>query len=440
MTVSVLITVEDSSPEISRCFNVDPDMTLGALAEVIDASLGFSGASSHLFVGKHGTQREVYAESPGAGEQHEDTITVAEMEPMTYIYDAAADWSIHVEVLGPSHIDAPTPMLVDAAGPDVIEACNGPAMMTEFRRQARLLAAGIEPDVDTVTLLFSFLPVMPPERMLDRLTFADPVTVASRMANVAEEQFFDEMAAAESEGLGLAERFDNFINSQPGLREILDVDPHPERNPAMISAVTDFFNSVLGEGTDFPELAELASLPGFAGLPGLEELEGLLDDTDDLEAPNSLTLVFGDLISLFIASVPYNVGELTPEVSREIRDITALPFPGTVVDFLLDAGLLKKRHEILTPTKAGLTFLSSDDAVAANADNLRRFFESIMGADLWRATVDWFIGEPQPNPDIDDYIPWLYGFCVVEEYEPGRSGLSDEGRAMMHLHRAYYEG
>ena len=63
-----------------------------------------------------------------------------------------------------------------------------------------------------------------------------------------------------------------------------------------------------------------------------------------------------------------------------------------------------------------------------------------MGADLWRATVDWFIGEPQPNPDIDDYIPWLYGFCVVEEYEPGRSGLSDEGRAMMHLHRAYYEG
>ena len=167
MTVSVLMIVEGTSPEISRCVNVEETMTLGELSQIIDASLGFTGAATHLYVSQEGTQRSVFTAAPGPGERQENELTVAEMRPMTYVYDPAANWNIHVEVLGPSNIEGPTPMLIDAAGPDVVEACSGPELMTTFRHQARLLAAGIEPDLETITLMFSYLPVMPPERMLD---------------------------------------------------------------------------------------------------------------------------------------------------------------------------------------------------------------------------------------------------------------------------------
>ena len=261
MTVSVLVIVEGTSPEISRCVNVEETMRLGELAQIVDAALGFTGAATHLFVGQEGSQREVYAESPGPGEHHEDELTVAEMRPMTYVYDPAANWNIHVEVLGPSHLEGPTPMLVDAAGPDVIEACSGPGLMTTFRDQARLLAAGIEPDVETITLMFSYLPVMPPERMLDRLTQADPVAVATRIGNVAEEMFFDEVAAAgeENDGPGLAQHFDDFINSRPDLLEIIDMDPHPERNPTMINAVTEFFGKEPHKGVNPDEVVAVGA-------------------------------------------------------------------------------------------------------------------------------------------------------------------------------------
>ena len=49
MTVSVLMIVEGASPEISRCVNVEETMTLGELAQIIDASLGFTGAATHLY-------------------------------------------------------------------------------------------------------------------------------------------------------------------------------------------------------------------------------------------------------------------------------------------------------------------------------------------------------------------------------------------------------
>ena len=86
MTVSVLMVVEGASPEISRCINVEETLKLGELALLIDAALGFSGASTHLFVGKNaevGATREVFAEVPSLNERDEDEITVGEMEPMT---------------------------------------------------------------------------------------------------------------------------------------------------------------------------------------------------------------------------------------------------------------------------------------------------------------------------------------------------------------------
>ena len=276
---------------------------------------------------------------------------------MTYVYDPAANWNVHVEVLGPSSIEGPTPMLVDAAGPDVVEACSGPELMTTFRNQARLLAAGIEPDLDTITLMFSYLPVMPPERMLDRMTQADPVAVSTRIGNVAEEMFFDEVAAADAQddGPGLAQHFDDFLQSRPDLLQIIDMDPHPERNPAMINAVTEFFG-------------EMLSGPDGVEVPG---------SFDDLP-PLTLTGVVEQLVELFADGVTLKRGLLPLETARRIVEITELRDPDEVSDVLVESGLLKKRKGVITPTKAGEQFLADDSTHRFYVEHSLRLFLSLI--------------------------------------------------------------
>ena len=420
MTVSVLMIVEGTSPEISRCVNVEETMTLGELSQIIDASLGFTGAATHLYVSQEGTQRSVFTAVPGPGEHQENELTVAEMRPMTYVYDPAANWNIHVEVLGPSNIEGPTPMLIDAAGPDVVEACSGPELMTTFRNQARLLAAGIEPDLETITLMFSYLPVMPPERMLDRMTQADPVSVATRIGNVAEEMFFDEVAAADEhgDGPGLAQHFDDFLQSRPDLLQIIDMDPHPERNPTMINAVTEFFGDMLG------------------GPDGVE-VPGSFDDLP----PLTLTGVVEQLVELFADGVTLKRGLLPLETARGIVAITELRDPDEVSDVLVESGLLKKRKGVITLTKAGEQFLADDSPHRFYTEHSLRLFEALVGWELWEATIEWFIGDGGATPpeSMDFLIPWLYAFNVVEETSPGHSHLSDQGRAMMRVHRNNYQ-
>ena len=420
MTVSVLMIVEGTSPEISRCVNVEETMTLGELSQIIDASLGFTGAATHLYVSQEGTQRSVFTAVPGPGEHQENELTVAEMRPMTYVYDPAANWNIHVEVLGPSNIEGPTPMLIDAAGPDVVEACSGPELMTTFRNQARLLAAGIEPDLETITLMFSYLPVMPPERMLDRMTQADPVSVATRIGNVAEEMFFDEVAAADEhgDGPGLAQHFDDFLQSRPDLLQIIDMDPHPERNPTMINAVTEFFGEMLGgpDGVEVP------------------------DSFDDLPQV-TLTGVVAQLVELFADGVTLERGLLPLETARGIVAITELRDPDEVSDVLVESGLLKKRKGVITLTKAGEQFLADDSPHRFYTEHSLRLFEALVGWELWEATIEWFIGDggATPHESMDFLVPWLYAFNVVEETSPGHSHLSDQGRAMMRVHRNNYQ-
>lgn len=258
MNLTLLMTLEDAVPEVSRCINVDDGLDLGQLSAVIDAAFGFSGAATHLFVSGRGEFRQVYAEIPADGELDETDLTVAAIGEMTYIYDPAANWNIHIEVIGASQLDGPTPLLIDATGPDVVEATNGPAMMTKFRNEARRIAAGLDPDMEVTPLLLSFLPVMSPERMLQRLSVADPVSVATRIGFIAEELFLDHHdAVGEAQAQDLANRFEDFLDSRPELRQILEEDPQPDRNPTLIAAVAEFFEEQVSEGL----------IDGFLGVP-----------------------------------------------------------------------------------------------------------------------------------------------------------------------------
>lgn len=255
MNISLLITVENSRPEISRCINVDHSMYLGELALIIDATLGFSSAATHMFSGTINGEQRVYTAQPAAGEYDENDLTVQDMpETMSYIYDAGANWNINVQVLGPSTIAGPTPVLISALGPDVIEHLKGPAMMTELYDEAVRLAAGQPADIHITPTLFSAMPVMSPGHMVDRLTKADPVSISNRMyysveTMVARNMMNPDAAAEEDEDVREALR--EYLANREDLKDIMAIDPNPESNPAVMAAIGEFLEDYYGPNPTF---------------------------------------------------------------------------------------------------------------------------------------------------------------------------------------------
>lgn len=388
MNVTVLLSLEGADPEISRCVNVDSAMHLGHLSAVIDAAFGFSGAATHLYTQGEGGFRKLYTAHPGPGELSETSLTVGDITPMTYIYDPAANWNIAVELLGPTQLDSPTPALVDAAGPDIVEAAHGPAMMTKFRIEARRIAAGLAPNMEITPLLLSYLPVMSPERILQRLTVADQVAVATRISLAAEELFYgEEFAKAPFHQADLAEEFENFLDSRPDLREIIQTDPEADRNPTLLAAVADFFDSHLGE----PEVDLLDEMPPdlMAAFPGAFE-EATMDD------------VVRDLMEIFLDPIKLTAkkGQLPSAMVREICDAlgiasfysqpteTTIPAVHQVRKLLEGAGFIgvtsKKTLEV---TDLGFDLLNSIDMTGVFIPEWARGFEHAFGETLWRESL-----------------------------------------------------
>lgn len=249
MIVSLVMTVDGSRPEISRVLNVEDDIDLCGLSALIDAAFGFSGTSEHVFISTTDGSRTLYTHEPSGDERNEHELTVADAPGLTYVYDPAASWSISIELLGTSEMDMPSPMLIDASGPDVLEACGSPDMMTSFHTEARRLTAGLEPDLKVSPLLLSYMPVMSPERLIERLSSADHPTIAERIAYTAESLYLtnDEDLEDDPRAPEIIEEFGHFVDSRPDIQQILDLDPNPERNPSLISAISEFFADTMPE-------------------------------------------------------------------------------------------------------------------------------------------------------------------------------------------------
>ncbi|MCT1412962.1 plasmid pRiA4b ORF-3 family protein [Corynebacterium sanguinis] len=415
MIVSLLMTIEGSQPKVSRLVNVENSMHLGALSHVIDAAFGFSGGESHMYMSTGPGAREVLTTHPSEGERAENDITVAEMKPMIYVYDPSANWNIHVEVLGTSRLDGPTPLLIDALGPDVVEACNGPTMMSKFHAEARRIAAGLDPDMEVAPLLLSFLPVMTPDRLLQRLTQADPVIVSERISFVAEDLMIDSASSIEQDPLTqqLATEFEDFLETRPDLMEIMSIDPSPEHNPALIAAMAGFFEDRLGED---PPLA-----PEYPNL-FRETVEAILGYFAE---PVKLTAT-GALPSRVVRAVGQVLGYDTR--SQRPRE-TSLPLLATTREILTEAGLLKNTQGRVRLGESGARLLSG----GASLDELHlamcHGFEETFGAREWRAVVKWIANEngiiasgPQGVPaDLAGTYDLLRALGVVEEsvYPPG---------------------
>lgn len=390
MIVSLLMTVEKSEPLMSRLVNVEDSMHLGELSQVIDAAFGFSGAASHLYMGqgREGAPREVLSATPGPGERAEEQVAVSQIKQVTYVYDPSADWNIHVEVLGSSRLDGPTPLLVDALGPDVVEACNGPAMMTRFHAEARRITAGLDPQMDVAPLLLSFLPVMSPELLLQRLAQADQVTVSERISFVAEDLFLDTADAAQADPRTpqFAAEFEDFLDTRPDLREILSYDPSPERNPTLIAAMAEFFEDALG--APLPDDTD-AVHESFA----VVLLEVLVQPRKRLKLTST-----GALPPAHVATIATELGLGTP--SPHTRE-SSVPQIRVIRRVLTEAGLLDESAGWLSLTPRGEDFLHDPAGLEAVLEEVRAGFATVLGAEEWRATLNWLgrlFGIPHATP------------------------------------------
>ena len=390
-------------------------MHLGELSQVIDAAFGFSGAESHLYMGPgtRGSQREVYTALPGPGERPEGGITVAQVRELTYVYDPNADWNIHLEVLGSSRLDGPTPLLIDALGPDVVEACNGPAMMSRFHAEARRITAGLDPDMDVAPLLLSFLPVMSPERLLQRLSQADQVTVSERISFVAEDLFLDsaDSMAEDPRGPRFAAEFEDFLDARPDLRDVLSLDPNPERNPTLIAAMAEFFEGALGDAP-----VDAAGESDSIG----DALAAVIHKVITQPGGHVRLTPSGALPSRVVASLAAELG-LGSVLPRQ-REGT-VPGLTTIRRVLTAAGLLEEVDGWLEVTDSGFALAGGSRGVAGLDEALRTGFEKVLGKGRWGAVVKWVAAGhglisvgPQAVPrDMDSVCTLLRATGIVEE-------------------------
>lgn len=461
MITTLLMTLEGSAPEVSRCVNVDDSMDLGTLAQVIDAAFGFSGAATHLYTTGAGELRRVFTETPGARESDETELTVQGISELTYIYDPTANWNIHVEVLGYSQLDGPTPLLIDASGPDIVESANGPELMTKFREEARRVCAGLEPNMEVTPLLLSFMPVMSPERMLDRLTVADPVTVATRIGYVAEEVYFDQPGGPGSpiHGPALADEFEDFLDSRPELRAILHNDPNPDRNPTLIAAVAEFFEDRMGDTEEPDDLGDLGNLddlgdnviPLFAYGQPASVHPSELDSAG--EALQGFVALFRDPVKLT------SRGYLPTAVVRELLQMMGLPdvlarprehsvaSVSTARRFLTGAGLVKVEGGRLRTTERGESFLRSGAPMGEFSTELLLGFEAVYGRHAWRHWVfvlghmygiapyaGWDRSMPEDYEAVFDFLRHIGVLAIAN----GELAVSRDGRllleAMLHIY------
>ncbi len=454
------MTVEGSQPTMARLINVDDSMNLRELAHVIDAAFGFSGAASHVYTsagGAGGTPRAVYTSFPGAGEGSENDVTVERMGAMTYVYDPSANWNIHVEVLGLSRLDGPTPMLIDVLGPDVVESCNGPELMHRFHSEARRIAAGLDPDMEVAPLLLSFLPVMTPERLLQRLTQADPVTVSERVSFVAEDLFLDTTSRVDDDPRApqFAAEFDEFLETRPDLREILHNDPNPERNPALIAAMAEFFEERLNEqdGLNAADVAYAAGMfeTATSAADVFNWTEDYVGDGED-EVYRALTAVVREVWDqpdhrVKLTSSGYLPPSMVANLARQMNlGVTAphprersLPQLQVVRRVLAASGALTEAGGWVGVGTLGEALLSDKRAVVRLHAELRAGFEHVIGAGEWRVVVRWVADEyaiipsgPHELPgDVEKTRALLRAIGVLDEVDDGGLCITPGGAAFV---------
>ncbi|GAB3080412.1 IS1096 element passenger TnpR family protein [Corynebacterium aquatimens] len=387
MIVSVLMTIEGSRPEISRLVNLEGTTDLSELSPIIDAAFGFSGVAKHFYMANVGGKNQVYSSWPSTGELDEEHVTIADMPPMTYVYDPSANWNVHIERFGTAEVEGPTPLLVDALGPDVIEACGGPDMMTQFHTEARRLAAGHSPNLKVSPLLLSFMPVMSPERLIQRLSAADHPSISERIAFTAEDLMLDGSGELEANPHSeeIADKFEEFMESRPDLQNILSLDPNPERNPTLIAAISEFFAEEIDE--DNPEF--LLSEP-FDQIN--DHCRALLVH---FTVPRKLTQE-GNLRAADVRALAEPLG--LPIPSSRPREISVRPILELRLFFESLGHLINDNQQVILSPRGRTALVEGDLMLQQIFDHLPGYF----GLDVWDEVLEWlgFETEVLIDPEV----------------------------------------
>lgn len=286
------MSIEHSAPAITRTVVVPTEITLDELHEVICTAFDFSGLQEHHFASDHEK-----AHGPWSEDQESRTtlpgLLVAPLGTATYHYGDNDDWTVIIENLGFPSERMLVPKLIDAAGPDILEGCGGPAQMTAMRDCAVRAVAQLDLPLEIADLITALLPGLAPELVIQRLTHTDPATVATRVSYAMPPNYID--------GLGESGR-----THGDGTRH--DPFSHPE---------------------DWPEHTEPAPA---AGLPDM----GLVDPPEQLPVEDRQELNAQTIEEIQEALRNVAVGEAPEAGGRGELDDTAADEVTSSIRWLLD--------------------------------------------------------------------------------------------------------
>lgn len=290
------MSIEHSAPAITRTVVVPADITLNELHEVICTTFDFSGLQEHHFASDHEMARGPWSEA-----QEMNTtlpgLLVAPLGTATYHYGDNDDWTVTIENLGFPHERMLVPKLIDAAGPDILEGCGGPAQMTAMRDCAVRAVAQLNLDLEIADLITALLPGLAPELVIQRLTHTDPATVATRVSYSMPPNYIDGLGqSGRTHGDGtrhdpLSHPEDWPEQNEPELEaglsgmglmdppEQLPAEDRQELNAQMIEEIQEALRNVsVGEA---PEEETAGTLDAAAAEEVTEPIRWLLDYVDD---------------------------------------------------------------------------------------------------------------------------------------------------------------
>ncbi|MGP6174164.1 IS1096 element passenger TnpR family protein [Corynebacterium sp. A21] len=179
-SVTLHFAIEGSEPKITRTVVLSSRITLADLHEVICNAFEFTGHQEHHFRATHPSSRTGWS----TAEEPTTVLPNLLVDPYgsaLYHYGTEESWVVHIKSLGFPTERMLVPKLIDATGPDIIEGCGGPQSMTQMRDAAVHAIAALDLDLEAADHIADHLPGLHPHQVLQRLTYIDPATIASRV-------------------------------------------------------------------------------------------------------------------------------------------------------------------------------------------------------------------------------------------------------------------
>lgn len=178
--VCLLISVENTHPEVTRLIAIEPDTSVGQLMLIVHAALGLEPSPpGHVTTGASEYELMELLDDPAT-----DTLLIAG-ETVAY-HPAVGTWEITLTLLSSTELPMHLPTLIDATGPDLVSAIGDPLIMHSMLEDLRMILAGVGVPGPKIELIISTFPTYSLPQVHQRLTECFPPLIAQRLGELSD--------------------------------------------------------------------------------------------------------------------------------------------------------------------------------------------------------------------------------------------------------------